>query len=250
MPNLSAVIITFNEEKNIERCLQSLQGIVDEIVVIDSYSTDNTELICKNYGAKFFQQKFVDYSSQKNFANEQAQYAHILSIDADEELSEELKKSILNVKNNWQSDAYTFNRLNSYCGHWIHHSTWYPDVKLRIWDKRKGQWEGAVHEKLVMQADTKVKHLKGDLLHYTYRTVKDHVDVSYRYADMAAKEMLQKGKKIGIIKLYLSPLFKFIKIFILNKGFLDGIFGFMIAATAAFFTFLKYALVRFYRENK
>src|SRR3954465_7519353 len=139
---LSAVIITFNEEKNIARCLDSLIGIVDDVVVIDSFSTDKTEEICKSKGVRFIQHVFEGHIQQKNWAITQAKFPHILSLDADEALDETLKQSILLLKNNWQKDGYYMNRLTNYCGKWIRHCGWYPDKKLRLWDSRKGHWTG------------------------------------------------------------------------------------------------------------
>ena len=135
MIKLSAVIITFNEEEHLEKCLSSLQNIADEIVVVDSYSTDGTKKICKDFGVRFIEQKFLGYKEQKNFALTQAKYDYILSLDGDEALSDTLKKSILEVKNNWNKDGYYCNRLNNYCGQWIRHSDWYPDRKLRLFKK-------------------------------------------------------------------------------------------------------------------
>ena len=136
---ISAVIITFNEEKNIERCLQSLQGIVDEIVVVDSFSKDQTKSICEKYNVKFVEHAFEGHIEQKNYAITQASYPYVLSLDADEALDETLKSSILKVKKNWTHDGYSMNRLTNYCGSWIKHCGWYQDTKLRLWDARKGE---------------------------------------------------------------------------------------------------------------
>ena len=134
------IIITLNEERNIGRCLESVNDIADEIVVVDSYSTDDTEKICKLYGVKFIQHRFDGHIEQKNWAINQAKYPHILSLDADEVLSPRLKASIKAVKENWEFDGYYFNRMTNYCGKWIRHSSWYPSRKLRLWDSRKGEW--------------------------------------------------------------------------------------------------------------
>ncbi len=139
---ISAVIITFNEERNIGRCLESLVGVADEIVVVDSYSTDRTEEICKSFDAKFIRHRFFGHIEQKNWAILQASSPYILSLDADETLSDELRKSILQVKKDWTHDGYNFNRLTNYCGKWIRHTSWYPARKLRLWDSRKGHWGG------------------------------------------------------------------------------------------------------------
>ena len=166
MVEISAVIITFNEERNIERCLESLIGVVDEIVIVDSYSTDRTEEICRKYNVHFIKHRFTGYSEQKNWAILQARSPYILSLDADEALSEELKSSILRVKNNWTHNGYYFNRLTNYCGKWIRHTSWYPSRKLRLWDSRLGSWGGLdVHEKYFLQKGASRQFLKGDLLY-------------------------------------------------------------------------------------
>lgn len=142
MPKISVVIITYNEERNIGKCLESIKEIADEVVVVDSYSTDRTEEIVKSMGGKFIQHPFEGHIEQKNWAITQAKYPHILSLDADEIPSDRLTESILNIKENWSHDAYYFNRLTNYCGKWIKHTSWYPARKLRLWDSRKGEWGG------------------------------------------------------------------------------------------------------------
>lgn len=161
---LSGVIITYNEERNIERCLESLKGICDEIIVVDSISTDRTKEICLAYGVRFVENPFPGHIEQKNFAMEQASHNYVLSLDADEALSEELRKSIMVIKQNWTSEAYRFNRFTNYCGQWIKHSGWYPDTKTRIWDRRKGKWGGTnPHDSVLLEANVKPALLKGDL---------------------------------------------------------------------------------------
>ena len=142
MPKLSVVIITFNEEKNIARCIESVKEIADEIVVLDSFSKDKTKEICESHGIKFYEHAFDGHIQQKNRAITYASYPHILSLDADEALDETLKKSIIEIKNNWTHDGYYMNRLTNYCGHWVKHCNWYPDTKMRLWDSRKGCWTG------------------------------------------------------------------------------------------------------------
>ncbi|MEI6021287.1 MAG: glycosyltransferase family 2 protein, partial [Bacteroidota bacterium] len=142
MIKLSVVIITHNEEKNIERCLLSVQTFADEIVVLDSFSNDHTEAICAKYNVIFLQHVFDGHIQQKNRAITHASHQHVLSLDADEALSETLIQSILNVKQNFENDGYYMNRLTNYCGHWVKHCGWYPDQKLRLWNKSKGEWTG------------------------------------------------------------------------------------------------------------
>ena len=144
MTQLSVVIITFNEERNISRCLDSVKDIADDVVVVDSFSVDKTEQICKEKGARFISHTFDGHIQQKNWAITQAKFPHILSLDADEALSDELKKSILEVKKNWKHDGYSMNRLTNYCGQWIYHCGWYPDRKLRLFNSKKGNWGGLI----------------------------------------------------------------------------------------------------------
>ena len=246
--NLSAVIITKNEETNIDRCLLSLVNIVNEIIVVDSFSTDNTKAICLKHNCSVYERKFINYSDAKNFGNEQTSGDWILSIDADEELSETLKASILEVKSSPEDVTYLFNRLTNYCGSWIKHCGWYPDAKTRLWKKGTAKWEGSIHEKLKSQAP--IKSIKGDILHYSYPSISFHITKINHFTDFMAKEMLEKGKKGSLIKLILSPPFKFFKKYILQLGFLDGYAGFVVSIMAAYYVFVKYSKLRILIKNK
>ena len=252
MPKISVVIITFNEEKNIERCLNSLSGIADDIVIIDSFSTDRTEEICKEKGVRFIQHKFEGHIEQKNWAITQAKYPHILSLDADEALDEALKKSITEVKNNWQYDGYYINRLTNYCGKWIHHCGWYPDKKLRLWDSRKGKWGGTnPHDKYELaERDKNSSSLKGNILHYSYYTIEGHINQTEKFSTIAANALFAKGKKTNLIKLYFSPVVKFIQSYLFQLGILDGYYGFVICKISARSTYLKYSkLAKLYKKG-
>src|SRR6185312_8761206 len=175
MPKISVVIITKNEEKNIGRCIDSVKDIADDIIVIDSFSTDKTEEICKSKGARFVQHAFEGHIEQKNYATSLTEYPHVLSLDADEALDDTLKKSIAEVKENWKYDGYEMNRLTNYCGTWIKHCGWYPDRKLRLFDKTKGKWGGInPHDKFELQPNSTISRLRGDILHYSYYTIDDH----------------------------------------------------------------------------
>jgi glycosyltransferase involved in cell wall biosynthesis len=245
MPELSVVIITFNEKKNIGRCLDSIVAVADDIVVIDSFSTDNTEAICIAKGARFIKHKFDGHIEQKNYAVTQAKYPHVLSLDADEALDETLIESIKNVKHNWQYDGYEMNRLTNYCGSWIRHSSWYPDKKLRLWDSRKGNWGGLnPHDKYEMEEDAKIGYLKGDILHYSFYTVDQHYKQVNYFTDLMAKSNVESGKKSNIFQLYLSPIVKFFRNYILKLGFLDGSAGFTVCRISAYATYLKYKKMR------
>ena len=249
---ISAVIITYNEERNIGRCLDSLSGVADEIVVVDCYSTDRTEEICRLYNTIFIKHKFSGHIQQKNWAVLQASSPYILSLDADEALSEKLKDSILKVKDNWTHDGYLFSRLNSYCGKWIRHSSWYPSRKLRLWDSRKGYWGGInPHDKYVLNRGTRSKVLKGDLLHYSYYTIEEHMQQINSFSSIMARSYYERGKKAGFSGLTLHPFWSFIKNYIFLRGFMDGYYGYIISVNSAHEVFLKYAKLRdIYMEEK
>lgn len=243
---ISATIITLNEEDKIEPCLESLRDIVDEIVVVDSLSTDATKSICEEYGVRFIEQKWLGYSEQKNLANRLASHDWILSIDADEVLSERLRKSILEIKQseNNQSHVFSFNRLNNYCGKWIHHSGFYPDKKIRIWNRNIGQWEGLVHEVIKFSSEVKEIHLKGDLLHYSYSKPEDFERQLFKFAEMRARHYFEKGKKNARLLSIVSPIYYFIQHYILRLGFLDGKEGLTMCWVGAKATRHKYKTLR------
>ena len=248
---LSATIITFNEERKIDRCLQSLQGIADEIIVVDSFSTDGTENICRKYGVIFIKNRFEGYVAQKNFAMRKTSFDHVLSLDADEALSEELKASILKIKVDWgKYDGYAFNRRNNYCGKWIRFCGWYPDRKIRLWDRRKGEWGGTdPHDQVIIKSKS-VKKLAGDILHYAYFTIDEHLKQMYKFAEVAARAKYKKGvKPIFFIHVILNPCFKFFRKYILQLGFLDGYYGFVFCATTALLNFYKYLRLHEYHKR-
>lgn len=253
MPNpvkISATIITLNEEKKVEDCLRSLLGVADEIVVVDSCSTDQTKEICDRYGVKFITHAFEGYIAQKNYAVSQSTYDHILALDADERLSPELRESILRVKNNWDNvSGYSFNRLNNYCGKWIRFCGWYPDRKIRLWDRRKAKWGGEdPHDKVLIPRDQVIK-LRGDLLHMAYYSLDEHLQQVHRFAEIAAKAKYKSGKKANfVIHVLLNPVFKFLKKYFFQFGFLDGYYGFVFCATASALNFFKY--LRLYEYHR
>lgn len=241
MTPLSVVIITFNEEHNITRCLESIKDIADEIVVVDSFSRDRTKEICLSYGVKFIEHPFEGHIEQKNFAITQATHPFILSLDADEAPDEKLRRSILEVKSNKKCDGYKMNRLTNYCGKWIRHSGWYPDTKLRLWDSRKGAWTGInPHDRYEMEEDSKICFLKGDILHYSYYSIDQHYKQLRYFSDIGAKALFNKKKKATIVKRFLSPAFKFVKNYFFKLGFLDGYYGFTVCRLSAYETYLKY----------
>ncbi len=246
MTQISVVIITLNEERNIGRCLQSVSAIADDIVVVDSSSADCTEEICRGYGARFIRQPWLGFAETKNFANAQARYPFILSLDADEALSEELKTSILTLKQS-QCDnlAFSMNRLTNYCGKWIRHCGWYPDSKIRFFNRDNARWTGAViHEKITPDPHIEIKHLEGDLLHYSYYTIAGHLAQANRFTDLTAEEAYRKGKKTNFLQILFKPPVKFIRDYFFKLGFLDGYYGFIICRISAQATFFKYIKLR------
>jgi len=250
---LSAVIITKNEAKNVAICLDSLAAIADEIIVIDSFSTDETQEICLKYGVLFFQREWNGYSEAKNYGNAKAANNWILSIDADEALSPELRQSILEIKKSLSAGEpveppnyfYSFNRLTNYCGQWIKHGGWYPDTKLRLFDRRQAKWQGDfAHEKLEFPDTVKATSLKGDLYHYSFNSIGQHVDKVNKYSSLIAEERLAKGKKGSAFKMIFGPITTFLKFYIIKSGFLDGRNGFIIAVISAYDNFLRSAKMR------
>ena len=242
---ISAVIITLNEERNIERCLRSLSGIVEEIIVVDSFSKDKTEEICRSFNARFIQQSFLGHIQQKNFAIDQATCNWVLSLDADEALSDELRTSILALKSNVSFDGYRMNRLTNYCGHWVKHCGWYPDTKLRLVKKTEARWTGVnPHDRLEMNANKETGWLSGDLLHYSYYTKDDHLRQIEYFGDIAARELFQQGGKSSWLKIVLKTIAQFIKSFFIKRGFLDGKTGFVISRLSAYATFRKYVKLK------
>lgn len=249
---LTAVIITKNEERNIARCLESIKDVADEIVVVDSGSTDNTAAICENFGVKFVKQDWLGYSEQKNFANNLAANDWILSIDADEELSEELKNSISELKNQRLSDddVFSMNRLTSYCGHWIRHCGWYPDRKIRIWNRKIGSWQGEIHETIQFSTEIKEKVLQGDLLHYSFATAQDYENQMFKFAKMRGQHYFMKGKRHAGFFMVVSPIFAFVQHYFFQLGFLDGRDGFHICRINAKATKLKYKTLKELTDKK
>lgn len=239
---ISAVIITFNEEKNIARCLASLVNVADEIVVVDSFSTDKTEAICASYSARFIPHKFDGHIEQKNWARQQAKYNLVLSLDADEALDKTLQASILAIKANPVLQGYKMNRLTNYCGKWIRHTGWYPDTKLRLWKKEQGHWMGEnPHDEFrLLDSKATVGFLKGDILHYSYHHPEDHDKQIAYFTDIAAKAFVAKGKKPFFMQAPLSAFLKFIKCYFIKLGFLDGKEGWIISKKSSYAAYLKY----------
>jgi glycosyltransferase involved in cell wall biosynthesis len=237
---LSVVVITFNEEANIERCLKSVIDLSSDIVIVDSGSTDKTRKVCENYNCRFFLREFDDYSSQKNYANSLAKHDLILSLDADECLSDQLKTSIENFKHDLDNVAVSFNRLNHHCGNPVRYCGWYPDRKIRIFNRKYAKWEGTIHESIVFSTTPLNQHLYGDLLHFTYHSRAEHLIQSEKFAKLNALSDFKKGEKSYLLESYFKSILRFFSIFVLKLGFLNGSTGFYIAKISARATFLRY----------
>lgn len=252
MIKLSVVVITLNEERNIARCLESVVGLADEILIVDSISADNTVNIARQYGANIILQPFLGHIEQKNFAAQMAANDWILSLDADECLSAELQKSILNIKQSIRMNAYRFPRLNNFCGTWIHHCGWYPDAKIRLFNRTKGQWTGEnPHDKWELyEPSEKAGTLKGDLLHYSFNSISEYVKKIEKYSEIAARLRVEKGKNYSTLKIILGPKWKFFTDFILRLGFMDGYAGWLVCRLNAMETMIKYAKTRQYAQWK
>lgn len=239
---LSVVIITFNEEKNIGRCIDSVKNVADEIIVVDSCSTDRTAQIAQSKGAVVKLQPFLGYVEQKNTALEVASYDYVLSLDADEALDKTLETSILQEKNNFSFMGYSMNRCTNYCGKFIRHGAWYPDRKLRLIYKKNAYWGGDnPHDKLIMKNEGPVRHLKGDILHYSYNSIEEHMQQNNKFSTISAETYFKRGKKTNIFKMIVHPFWAFFLGFILRGGFLDGFYGFVVALHVAHLSFLKHA---------
>ena len=245
MPGLSAVIITYNEEKYIGSCVESLQGVADEIVVVDSGSTDKTREICERLGCRVILHDFEGYIEQKNWAMARAKYDHILSLDGDELLSDELKKSILRVKEHWDRDGYYLNRRNRYYGKWLYHSGEYPDRKLRLADRRKASWNGInPHDNLILENGATKGFLKGDLLHYAHESYEEHLAKVRRFAAISARELYRRRGRSSWLRIMVSPLWRFMWNYFFRLGFLDGSNGLRVCYVNAYQSYLKHRHTR------
>src|SRR6195952_4677562 len=196
MEKLSVVIICFNEEKNISRCIDSVKEVADEILILDSYSTDQTAAIAESKGAIVKQEVFRGFIEKKNKAVELASCDYVLSLDADEALDPQLAVSIAKIKQNYANRVYRMNRCSNYCGKFIRHGSWYPDTKIRLFDRRIARWGGTnPHDKIILPENVPVEHLKGDILHYSYHTISEHVTQNNKLSTLAAESLFAKGKR-------------------------------------------------------
>ena len=247
MAKISACIISYNEENKIEACLKSLEGVVDEIIVVDSLSTDKTIEITKKYTDKIFDQKFLGHIEQKNLAITKASHDWILSLDCDEQLTDELKESILKVKNNLESaDAYKVARRTFYVYRWLNHC-WYPDHKVRLFNKNTAHWAGTNPHDHIELSGNNVITLKGDLLHYSFDSISEHIQTLDSFTEIGANEIIRKNKKVSILSPWTHGLWTFLKLYLFKRGFMDGYAGLVVAVLSGMHAFIKYNKVLFKR---
>ena len=240
---ITATIITRDEERNIPRAIESLR-CCDEILIVDSGSTDRTTELAEKLGARVVEAGWRGYAGQKNWAAEQAANDWILSLDADEALSEALEAEIWNLKKTGpRFDAYTMPRLARYLGRWVLHSGWYPDRKIRLYDRGKARWVGDfVHESVMSEG--RVGHLEANILHFTCESLAENVKTMDRYTTLAAQELAARRVQVPLWRVMAAPVWTFVKTYVVERGFLDGFEGLVISYMAAFYTFLKYAKAR------
>lgn len=242
MDRISAVLITKDEARNVERCLASLAPVADEIVVVDGFSTDDTVARCERLGARVFQRGWLGFGPQKNLANGLARHEWVLSMDADEALDPFLQRAIAEAKAAGLRGVYEVSRLNWYYGRFVRHGLEYPDRKVRLFPRGKVSWdESLVHEGLRFAEPLPVTRLDGHLLHYTYARIEEHVAKANRYTSLAAEDAFRRGKRPSLAKTFLSPLVVLLKAYVLKRGFLDGRHGLVLAALHASAAFLKQA---------
>jgi glycosyltransferase involved in cell wall biosynthesis len=250
MPKISACVISFNEEKKIEDCLKSLQPVVDEIIVVDSLSTDNTLEIAAKYTDKIYEQKFLGHVEQKNLAVSKASHDWILSLDCDERLSTQLQDSIKYIKGDLSlHDAYKMPRKTFYVYRWLNHC-WYPDKKVRLFDKNKARWGGTnPHDKVIVNSNN-VQELKGDILHYSFDSISAHIQTLDKFTEIGAQEIIKKGKKVSVWSPLLHAKWTFIRMYVVRGGFLDGFAGLVASILSFMHAFVKYSKVLFYQRSK
>lgn len=247
MARISACIISYNEEKKIEDCLKSLDGVVDEIVVVDSLSTDKTKDIVRKYTDKIYDQKFLGHVEQKNLAVEKANNDWILSLDCDERLTDELKNSILEIKDNLEAaDAYRMARKTFYVYRWLNHC-WYPDYKTRLFNRNSAHWAGINPHDHVEVNGNNITILNGDLLHFSFNSISEHIRTIDLFTEIGAEEIIKRNKSVNILCPWTHGLWTFLKLYLLKRGFMDGYAGLVVAVLSGMHAFVKYNKVLFKR---
>jgi len=241
-PGLSVALVTYNEEKILPRTLEAVRGMATEIVVVDSHSTDRTRDIAASYGAKVYVEEWKGHVAQKNSALEKCSCEWILFLDADEEVSPELRRSIEEAISTPAYEGYMLNRRTYYLGALLRY-TWQPEWRLRLVRRSADpRWEGEdPHD--VLRVRGKVGRLKGDLYHYSFTSLEDHILKSLKYAKIAAEGKFRRGERAGVSDLLIRPLWTFLKLFLIKRGVGDGVRGFTASSVSAFYTFMKYAFL-------
>lgn len=249
---VSAVIITKNEAHIIGKTLQSLQGITDDIIIVDSGSTDNTLDVCRQFNTTIIEPGWNGYGLNKNKGITAAKHDWILNLDADEVIDETARQSLLALLLMNNNEVFEFRYKNFFLNKWIKHGEWGTDKHIRLFNRTVIKWnEAAVHENLTINADTKITLLNGHILHYTVQSLAEYEQKTINYAKLNAQKYFEQGKKRNPVKQYISPVFSFLQNYLFRLGFLDGAAGFQIAKTTARYTFLKYAyLNEMIRQSK
>jgi glycosyltransferase involved in cell wall biosynthesis len=237
---LSVYVLTFNNERTIERCLESVRW-ADELVVVDSYSTDGTLKICRRFTDRVYQRKWTNHKDQYQYAADLTTNRWVMFVDADEEIPSQLAREIEEEleANNGQWDGCIVHRRTYYLGRWIKYGGWYPDYEIRLYDRNRGRWEGDLHAKV--KVDGRIKTLNNHYYHYTYKDISDQIQTIDRYSQIAAGDMFRKGKRVSLIHMLMNPLFRFLKEYIFKRGFLDGIPGLIIIVSTMYYVFIKHA---------
>ena len=249
MPKISACIISFNEEKKIEDCLKSLQPVVDEIIVVDSLSTDSTLEIAARYTDKIIEQEFLGHIEQKNLAVEKASNDWVLSLDCDERLSEDLQQSILSIKDQLDNaDAYCMSRKTFYVYRWLNHC-WYPDIKTRLFNRNTSHWGGTNPHDHIITDGNKIVRLKGDIQHYSFDSISDHLQTIDKFTEIGADELIRKNKRFNTFSPLTHATWIFIKLYIIKRGFLDGFAGLTVSILSYMHVYIKYSKAYIKRKN-
>jgi glycosyltransferase involved in cell wall biosynthesis len=247
MAKISACIISYNEEQKIEDCLKSLQSVVDEIVVVDSLSTDRTKEIAAKFTDKIYDQEFLGHVEQKNLAVSKASHDWILSLDCDERLTPELATSILSIKDNLQqADAYRLARKTFYVYRWLNHC-WYPDFKIRLFNRKTARWGGVNPHDRVEVDGNNIVTLSGDIQHYSFNSISEHIRTLDNFTEIGAKEIIKRDKQVSMLTPWTHGLWTFLRLYVFKRGFLDGYAGLVVSVLSGLHAFVKYNKVLFYR---
>jgi glycosyltransferase involved in cell wall biosynthesis len=250
MARISVCIISYNEERNIEDCLKSVQHVADEIVVVDSHSTDKTREIASRYTDKIYEHPFLGHVEQYNLAVSKARNDWILVVDCDERLSPELEASILSIKDKLQeSHVYRMARKTFYVYRWLNHC-WYPDYTVRLFNRQTAEWGGTNPHAKVVFGRNNVNTLQGDILHYSFNSISEHIRTLDNFTEIGAKEIIERGKKVTLLSPWTHATWTFIKLYFIKRGFLDGFAGAVVSVLSFMHVFVKYSkAITYYRRN-